>query len=482
MAVGGAGRAVAARDRTAGEPRTVCRRVSARTAGRGASHPAILACSARSALRRCPLNMNESSGRGRVFQGLRRRRRSMAARRPRSDQRKRAFPWASCGGGSSRTGSTRPKGVRHNRPDDHDSSNRRGATRNGFRAWSAVEQIGTTTVQFRTSGSTGTKSPIRIQALRRCRRLPRAEILEGVVRRRRAIARQDRSTRPGDVGAGRLPRRTSRLSSQWSQLVRGRGIRGILRQAAADRFPLWPRDRASVIRPGGCGRGEFQRQVDCIGAQLKDLGTYGTYGLAGNVKEWIWNATDDRRNVVGGAWNDPPYMALNREPRSPLDRHQTHGFRCVRDVSPLPAEALAAIPPLSVGRTDKPVGDDLYAVGQSAACVRPWSARPAGRDPAGDRLLACRTRIHRGGVQAMSACPFFSFCPRTPRRPINPSSGFLADMRSAFFHSVAISAVRRAPRYFNFLTRSGRALVVPVYQGDVPAFCRRRRGSATRIR
>src|SRR5207247_1488727 len=29
-------------------------------------------------------------------------------------------------------------------------------------------------------------------------------------------------------------------------------------------------------------------------AQLKDLGTYGTYGLAGNVKEWIWNATADR--------------------------------------------------------------------------------------------------------------------------------------------------------------------------------------------
>jgi len=40
--------------------------------------------------------------------------------------------------------------------------------------------------------------------------------------------------------------------------------------------------------------------------QLKDLGTFGTYGLAGNVKEWIWNATADRRYVVGGAWNDPP--------------------------------------------------------------------------------------------------------------------------------------------------------------------------------
>ncbi len=80
-------------------------------------------------------------------------------------------------------------------------------------------------------------------------------------------------------------------------------------------------------------------------ARLKDLGAYGTYGLGGNVKEWIWNATGERRNVVGGAWNDPPYMAGNREARLPLDRHETHGFRCVRDVSPLPADALTAIPP-----------------------------------------------------------------------------------------------------------------------------------------
>ena len=79
------------------------------------------------------------------------------------------------------------------------------------------------------------------------------------------------------------------------------------------------------------------------------------------MKEWIWNPTGDLRYVVGGAWNDPLYMAGNREARSPLDRHETYGFRCVRDVSPLPAEALAAIATRSKGRPDKPVGDDLYA-------------------------------------------------------------------------------------------------------------------------
>ena len=40
--------------------------------------------------------------------------------------------------------------------------------------------------------------------------------------------------------------------------------------------------------------------------RVEGLDTYGSYGLAGNVKEWIWNATDERRYLVGGAWNDPP--------------------------------------------------------------------------------------------------------------------------------------------------------------------------------
>src|SRR5262249_12369416 len=79
-------------------------------------------------------------------------------------------------------------------------------------------------------------------------------------------------------------------------------------------------------------------------------------------REWIWNAADDRRSLVGGAWNEPPYMASNREPRSPLDRAESNGFRCIRDVASPPAEALAPVPTyIGAARSDKPVGDSAYA-------------------------------------------------------------------------------------------------------------------------
>jgi cephalosporin-C deacetylase-like acetyl esterase len=55
--------------------------------------------------------------------------------------------------------------------------------------------------------------------------------------------------------------------------------------------------------------------------------------MAGNVKEWCWNTTDesvDRRFIPGGAWSDPTHMFTDRSARSPWDRSSVNGFRCVR--------------------------------------------------------------------------------------------------------------------------------------------------------
>jgi len=59
----------------------------------------------------------------------------------------------------------------------------------------------------------------------------------------------------------------------------------------------------------------------------------GLYDMAGNVKEWCWNATNDsagHRHVLGGAWGEQTYMFSGRDTRSAWNRSPVNGFRCVR--------------------------------------------------------------------------------------------------------------------------------------------------------
>ena len=53
-----------------------------------------------------------------------------------------------------------------------------------------------------------------------------------------------------------------------------------------------------------------------------DVGPYGTYDLAGNVREWVINATGDNRFILGGAWNSQTYLYLEPEALSPFDRSE----------------------------------------------------------------------------------------------------------------------------------------------------------------
>jgi predicted esterase len=212
-------------------------------------------------------------------------------------------------------------------------------------------------------------------------------------------------------------------------------------------------------------KGKFAEPVTA----LKDLGAYGTYGLSGNVREWIWNATDDRRNVIGGAWNDPPYMAYNREARLPIDRHVTHGFRCVRDVTPLPPEALATIPPVVGARSDKPVGDQLYAAYKALYNYD--------RGPLEPRVEALPETEHwRAELVSIAAAyghervPVYVLLPKNAPPPYQPIIWFPGGY--AFGPLPLGPDLSTAPdsAFFNFLTRSGRALVIPVYQGTFQRF------------
>lgn len=65
--------------------------------------------------------------------------------------------------------------------------------------------------------------------------------------------------------------------------------------------------------------------------QFHGVGWSGTFDMAGNVREWCFNSSGDQRVILGGGWNDVPYIVPQTvfDPGSlpAFDRSSTNGFR-----------------------------------------------------------------------------------------------------------------------------------------------------------
>ena len=100
------------------------------------------------------------------------------------------------------------------------------------------------------------------------------------------------------------------------------------------------------------------------------MGHTGLYDMAGNTKEWCFNATDDsdsHRYILGGGWGEQTYMFTSRDFRSPWNRAAVNGFRCVLypgSEEPVTNVLLSPIEqrPVKDYSTDLPCSDEEFRV------------------------------------------------------------------------------------------------------------------------
>jgi eukaryotic-like serine/threonine-protein kinase len=197
--------------------------------------------------------------------------------------------------------------------------------------------------------------------------------------------------------------------------------------------------------------------------RLNDVGPWGTFGMAGNVKEWVWNEINGQRYILGGAWNEPVYMAIEDDSRPPMDRAAVNGFRCVKETAPSAPGVYAA----SVGSRvrdyakERPVDNTtfeifrrFYSYDRTALDARIERTEDAGewrRERVSFAAAYGNERVLANILVPKNAPPPYQvviWFPGSYAFDLKRSDG---DLPFSY--------------YFDFLPRSGRALVYPVYKG-----------------
>ena len=107
------------------------------------------------------------------------------------------------------------------------------------------------------------------------------------------------------------------------------------------------------------------KSTSAVGS-LANPSTYGVYDLAGNAREWTFNQSGDpdQRFILGGGWSDPTYAFNDSFTQPALDRAESNGFRCIKQIAE-DSGAVALARPLSREFRDyskeRPVSDAIFA-------------------------------------------------------------------------------------------------------------------------
>lgn len=193
------------------------------------------------------------------------------------------------------------------------------------------------------------------------------------------------------------------------------------------------------------------------------VGPFGTYDMAGNVKEWCWNEGDSRRRyILGGAWSEPEYLFTSPVSLAPMDRSATNGFRCALYRSP-PSEQLLAplVPNYRDYSKEKPVSDQEFEAIRRAYAyeARPLNASVAVVEETEAYRHEIATFDAAYGKERMIAHLFLPRRSKPPYQTVIYYGGGDSFRAAEFYRNVFYRCSAM------FVIETGRAVVWPVYKG-----------------
>ncbi len=196
--------------------------------------------------------------------------------------------------------------------------------------------------------------------------------------------------------------------------------------------------------------------------RYRGLGPYGTYDMAGNVREWTQSGlTNGNRFILGGAESGQTYLYVDPEALSPFDRSPENGIRCVVNHGPLPQGATRALAPF--GRdfaAARPAGEAVFRAYQAMYAYdhTPLNAKVEGviQDTPDWR----KEKVSFDAAYGNERLAAYLFLPKRVRPPYQTVVFF----PSARVLLIPTSETLGDTAFFDYVVQSGRAVLYPVYQ------------------
>jgi dienelactone hydrolase len=199
----------------------------------------------------------------------------------------------------------------------------------------------------------------------------------------------------------------------------------------------------------------------------KGMNAFGAVDMAGNVREWCWNQSQDGRFIRGGAWDDAVYMYGYESQQPPWDRSPRNGFRCAlyldRDKIPPAAFEPKKLENPRDFRNARPAPDSAFEIYKAQFEYDRKDLKPVVEERDESSKEWTREKVTFDAAYGGERVIAHLYLPRKARGPYQSVVYFPGS--EAIGGKPSSQGLPEFSFCLDFFVKNGRAVVYPIYKG-----------------